>query len=185
MVPQTLEYRAKDLVPVTADTVHRFWSKVNKDGPPCDRLGSPCWTWTAAVNRKGETAYGVFALTKRRLMTAHAFSYWLKNGVFVRGIDHHCHTRLCVNPAHLRLLSNKQNIENRGGLNKNNTSGVRGVYWDNRRGYWVASATHNRKKIFAGTFKGEPPPARPPQMAIDAVVALRNELFTHNEMDRK
>lgn len=171
-----LTLRMDATVTIYDGTVERFWAKVNKDGP-ISRLGTPCWLWTAAANNKGPRAYGVFAITKKQLVTAHAFSYWLVHGEFVRGVDHRCFVRLCVNPEHLRHLTNKQNIENRSGLNKNNTSGIRGVTWDKRRGSWMAKVTHLGRTHYAGNYDDLAD-------AEAGVVAKRNELFTHNEMDR-
>ena len=171
-----LKLRMDATVTVYDPTLTRFWAKVDKEGP-MSALGTRCWVWTAAVNNKGPRAYGIFAVTKKNLVTAHAFSYWLEHGEFLRGIDHRCHNRLCVNPGHLRHLTNKQNIENRGGLNRNNTSGVRGVTWDKRRNRWMAKVMHNRRCYHVGYFSTL-------EEAQVAVVAKRNELFTHNDADR-
>lgn len=157
-------------------TVCRFWAKVDKEGP-MSHLGTRCWVWTAARNNKGPRGYGVFAITKKNLVLAHAFSYWLEHGGLVRGVDHRCHHRLCVRPDHLRHLTNKQNNENRSGLNKNNTSGIRGVTWDRRRRCWMAKVIHYGRTYFAGYHETL-------AEAEVAAIAKRNELFTHNDMDR-
>ncbi len=46
----------------------------------------------------------------------------------------------------LRICSNAQNLMNRG-LNKNNSSGFKGVYFSNSKNCWVAQIKVNRKKI--------------------------------------
>jgi hypothetical protein len=90
-------------------------------------------------------------------------------------IDHICHNRACVNPQHLRLTTHKQNQENRGGAQRNSSSGVRGVIKHGRR--WQATVVHNKQRHRAGLFDDIP-------SAAAAVKALRLELFTHNDIDR-
>lgn len=145
----------------------RFWSKVDKtDG---------CWNWTFTKNTYG---YGVINLGKRKYM-AHRYSYSLVAGPIPDGmvIDHMCYNPSCVNPEHLRACASKQNTENRAGLNRNNTSGVRGVYWDEPRQQWRASVRHNMRRLFIGRFDTI-------EEAEAAAIARRNELFTHNDQDR-
>ena len=82
----------------------RFWSKVDRS----DKEG--CWIWTAGLNNKG---YGMFrpgGLAPKRL--AHRLSYEDSNGRIPTGalILHSCDNRRCVNPAHLRLGSHKDNV---------------------------------------------------------------------------
>lgn len=160
-------YRAPKLSPEES-----FWSKVDKDGP-VSRLGSKCWNWT------GVTRSGYGWLTYRgRMISAHVLSTRLVTERDVTGIlDHMCHNRSCVNPDHLRPATNKQNGENRSGLNVNNTSGVKGVSWNKRSRCWVAYVTHNGKRIHVGRF-------RVLNDAEAAVIAKRNELYTHNDLDR-
>lgn len=146
----------------------RFWPKVDKSGP--------CWLWTAAINPKG---YGTFRADGRS-WRAHRYSYVLHYGEIPDAmlIDHRCHVRSCVNPAHLRVVTNKQNEENRVGANRTSVSGVRGVHWDNRAQKWLARASHLGKTYDAGHFEAI-------EEAEAAVIALRLELFTHNDLDRR
>jgi hypothetical protein len=92
-------------------------------------------------------------------------------------LDHKCHNPACVRPGHLRPLPRKQNNENLGQLNRNNTSGVRGVTWNKRMNRWVARVGHNGERIYVGHF-------RRLADAEAAVIAKRNELYTHNDIDR-
>jgi hypothetical protein len=92
-------------------------------------------------------------------------------------IDHTCHNRRCVNPDHLRTVTHKQNQENRSGAQPNSTSGVRGVTWMSREKRWVSQVSHNGKQYVGGYFKTI-------AEAEASVIALRNKLFTHNDMDR-
>ena len=102
----------------------RFLAKVRKDGPvPAHRpeLG-PCWAWTGARTGSG---YGVFYLNGEHI-GAHRASYELFVGPILDGMepDHLCHPndgscrmdkkcphRLCPNPAHLELVTHRENVE--------------------------------------------------------------------------
>lgn len=77
----------------------RFWAKVEKsDG---------CWLWTGA---KTTTGYGSVWLDGRSVK-AHRVAYELLVGRIPDGltIDHLCRVRLCVNPAHLEPVTNREN----------------------------------------------------------------------------
>ena len=78
----------------------RFWSKVNKT--------NYCWIWTASVNEHG---YGQFRFNGKT-SKAHRVSYELIYGSIdaMLVIDHLCKNRLCVNPDHLDLTSQKENV---------------------------------------------------------------------------
>lgn len=147
-------------------THERFWAKVDKSGE--------CWLWTACKLPKG---YGRFGLGDR-VVLAHRFAYAETHGPIPDGmhVDHTCHNPSCVRPAHLRAVTPKQNIENRGRLNRNNTTGVRGVYL--RGDKYEARVKHNREDIRVGVFDTL-------EDAAEAVRLKRLELFTHNDLDRE
>jgi hypothetical protein len=93
-------------------------------------------------------------------------------------LDHrHTCPKNCVNPDHLRPVTHKQNHENRAGPQRNGHSGVRGVTWNKKNQAWQAQVKHHQKTHYAGIFDTV-------EEAEAAVIAKRNELFTHNDRDR-
>jgi hypothetical protein len=145
----------------------RFWGKV--------RITESCWFWTGYVNPGG---YGMFKQNGKPSL-AHRIAYEMAHGDIPDKflIDHRCHERSCVNPSHLRLATKKQNGENLYGANADSTSGVRGVGWHKAAGKWVARVVHNGTSHYLGLFADL-------AEAEAAVIAKRNELFTHNDRDR-
>lgn len=110
--------------------------------------------------------------------SAHRVAWELHNGEIPEGLqlDHTCHVRTCVNPEHLRLVTQKQNSENRSLAATYARSGERGVY-QRPSGRWAAEVHHNGRTHVAGTFDTI-------TEAAAAARALRVELFTHNDLDR-
>lgn len=145
-------------------TTDRFWSKVDTSGD--------CWEWTASL---GPTGYGQFNAGGNKIVKSHRYAYELEHGPIPDGlvIDHMCHNIICVNPRHLRLATRKENQENRFPAHC-----MRGVSLNTRRTKWRARVGHNGKEYVAGYFDD-------PTAAAEAARRLRNELFTHNDADRK
>jgi hypothetical protein len=139
-----------------------------------DTSGS-CHVWTGCINRGG---YGVVNVEKRAVQ-AHRVAYEIANGPFDKAmhVDHICHNRACVSPSHLRLVTRKQNAENREGATCRSKSGVRGVSWQAQQKKWLASAGQGGRKYYGGTFNTI-------EEAAVAARELRNRLFTHNTIDR-
>jgi len=54
--------------------------------------------------------------------------------------------------SNLRLVTNSQNLQNRHGLCRLNTSGYRNVYWDKSRQKWMVLLTIRRKSIHLGRY---------------------------------
>lgn len=70
--------------------------------------GTGCITWKGSLNLYG---YGQVAIDEKN-WKAHRFSYELFKGKIKEGLmlDHICRNRTCVNPEHLRQVTNKQNV---------------------------------------------------------------------------
>lgn len=67
-------------------------------------------------------------------------------------VDHANHHRTDNRRCNLRLVTKAQNMQNRRGLDRNNTSGYRGVAWDAERQKWMAKVKHNGTSYFLGRF---------------------------------
>lgn len=81
---------------------------VNEDG---------CWVSTYSTASHGYAQIGWQDEGSRHVVLAHRAAWVHVNGQVPIGmtIDHTCKTRPCVNPAHLRLLSNYENARRNDG----------------------------------------------------------------------
>jgi hypothetical protein len=80
-------------------------------------------------------------------------AYYMHYGVdpLAIDVDHKNGNKLDQSLTNLRLATNQENSFNQG-LSKNNTSGVKGVSWNNRDQRWVAMIGYNRKNINLGYY---------------------------------
>lgn len=139
-----------------------FWSQFeeNDDG---------CLVWTRYLNPRG---YGQVSWSGRAVLT-HRIAWELKNGVIPDGmqLDHACWNHACGNVDHLRVVTNKENNENRSPKIRNRT-GFRGITFHVNEGKWSARVTHNYITHYVGFFDGL-------EDAVVAVMDKRAKLFTH------
>lgn len=134
-----------------------------------------CLEWTGYKNPKG---YGMLKAAGK-VTLAHRHAWAQANGPIPRGaeIDHKCHNRACVNVEHLRVVTRKQNLENYSGPGSRNKSGYRGVSWHKPLRKWVVKVSHNGRNIHVGYFSTA-------EEANVAAIEARNQLHTHNDVDR-
>lgn len=142
----------------------KFWPRVNKT--------DTCWEWMASRLQSGYGSVAVEGTVRRTHRVAYALAY----GEIPEGfhLDHICRNRACVRPDHLRLATDKQNQENRDKSVKSDLP--RGV--SRTRSRYRARVIHYGREYNAGTFDTV-------EEADAAAIALRNELYTHNDSDRQ
>lgn len=110
-----------------------------------------CLVWQGPLS---STGYGVVCENGDR-QYAHRLAWKVANGRDVPAghvVDHICHNRRCVDPAHLRVATIRQNVAHRAGANKNSSSGLRGISLDKRDGRWSAYVTVNRVRHALGRY---------------------------------
>lgn len=156
--------------PKRPTATERFLAKVQKT--------DTCWLWQASKDGKGYGQMGMNTETGWRLFAAHRLSYEMFVGEIPAGyvVDHICHVVNCVRPDHLRPALHKENMEHRIGAASNSKTGVRGVTM--KRGKYRATVGHNGRQYYAGLYPTI-------EEAEAAVIAKRNELHTHNLLDRQ
>jgi hypothetical protein len=86
-----------------SSTPDRFAAKYEVDP------GSGCWLWTASRMPNG---YAQFRYSPTKNGYGHRYAYELHIGPIPEGatLDHLCRVRHCVNPAHLEVVTQRENV---------------------------------------------------------------------------
>lgn len=137
-----------------------------------------CLLWTGSTNGR----YGMIWIGGGEIY-AHRYAWEREHGPLPEGAmpDHVCPdgaNPLCVNVAHLRLSTKKQNAQNVSGPRVDNTSGYLGVSWDKTRSKWIAYASIDGKMKNLGRFDDV-------EVAAETARAARLKHYTHNDHDRR
>jgi hypothetical protein len=90
----------------------RFWTKVDKNGPTHPQLLSSCWIWLGRVHKR----YGYGYLDYH----AHRHSWEIHCGPIPIGmyVCHRCDNKICVNPDHLFLGTQLDNMRDMRAKNR-------------------------------------------------------------------
>lgn len=131
------------------NTADIFWGRVSKGAR------SACWPFT------GDTfsgRYGRFSW-KGKSEPSHRVAYMLSAGAIPHGlfVMHKCNNKLCCNPSHLTLGTNAENQRHASASNawRAGKTGIKGVGFDAKRGYWTAQAFQDgkRRNLYTGPHK--------------------------------
>lgn len=137
------------------------------------------FTWKISTNRRIKVGSAAGSISRQgyrvirfdgRLHLSHRLAWVYVNGELgLFEIDHIDGDRKNNRISNLRIASTAQNSMNRGD-NKNNTSGLKGVYHDKRRGTWRALIRKGGKRYFLGDFST-------PDAAHSKYLSASKELF--------
>jgi hypothetical protein len=111
-------------------------------------------TWCATFNKNTNSFYVLGSLyskeDKKKMILLHRFLLDDPNGFL---IDHKNNDTLDNRRNNLRFATNSENQQNRKSAQRDNKSGVRGVYWNKHAKSWHARIKLNGKCISVGYFK--------------------------------
>lgn len=85
-------------------TKTKFFKRINKS--------DSCWFWVGAIDTSPSNHYGLFSIKEGCRVRAHRFSYLIHKGNIPDGqvVRHTCDVQHCVNPDHLILGSQRENV---------------------------------------------------------------------------
>lgn len=107
-IPATDHDALVKTIPITPEMATvmapRITSRITKSGG--------CWLRTTCLNPAGYSSMSLKVDGRQRYFLAHRVMYVYANGPIPIGhtIDHLCGHRNCVNPAHLEVVTHRQNV---------------------------------------------------------------------------
>ena len=101
---------------ITPEIEVRFWAKVDKS--------KDCWLWTGCLDRDGYGFIGIDGVPRR----THRVVLLLEGSDVPSGmlVCHHCDNPSCVNPDHLFIGTQSDNIRDMYRKGRNNNVGLKG-----------------------------------------------------------
>ena len=108
----------------------------------------------SCAGHSGRKGY-IYIRLDRRLYRAHRLAWLYQKGLWPVGQIDHINGVACDNRfINLREASHAENQRNTG-IQKNSTSGLKGVSWSKKDKRWIAQITFNRKHYYLGGFKSK------------------------------
>ena len=129
--------------------VDRFWRHVKKTGT--------CWLWTGTVlsHGYGQISLGHPSTPGSKRWRAHRFSWELHHGAVPEGmvVRHKCDNPVCVNPSHLELGTQADNVRDSIHRHRRNAFGIQKLNPDDVRVIREQAARGIRHKDIAQAFQ--------------------------------
>ena len=115
----------------------RFWAKVRRAGP------GECWLWTAAAGTDGYGRLRVKRDGQWSHARAHRLSWELHRGAIPAdlGVLHRCDNPRCVNPEHLFLGTDAENVSDKVAKNRQARGGGDGPQLPHGEGHMLHKLT--------------------------------------------
>ena len=145
-----MEQKGLSKIILSQKNINNFLAKFNRGD------NDDCWNWMASSNEGG---YGWFSVGER-MELAHRVSYTYFNGGIPQGllVLHSCDNPICINPHHLRVGTQQDNIDDmtgrgrHGALGKSASKETRKKMSDSKMGnknnFWQKKhSKKSRKKI--------------------------------------
>jgi len=161
------------------DELYEFYIEAKRKVDYCSESGDIVWSFDFHKFKKGNIAGSTNGIGYRRIsirlnsdrknLAVHRLVWFIYYGELPSIIDHINRDRSDNRISNLRVCTNSQNQVNKN-IQKNNTTGYKGVYLNKSKGNWFARVKKNGKSIHLGMFDS-------PEKASDAYIKKSRELF--------